>query len=85
MKTVYYTKDAYQEKSFRVNYFEKNAIKTQIAFRLNEETQEIEQIFEEVFYDKLLFCQRLEWVNNETELDDYIEEVRQYWENRINT
>ena len=85
MKTVYYTKDAYQNNSFRVNYFEKDAIKKINAFEIDEETQEIIQVQKEEPYDKLLFCQRLEWNIEENELDNYIEEVRQYWENRINT
>jgi len=85
MKTVYYTKDAYQNNSVRINYFEKDAIKKNITFEYNEETNETVQKTEENYYDKLLFCQRLEWSNNENELDSYIEEVRQYWEARINT
>lgn len=85
MKTVYYTKDTYQNNTMRVNYFEKDAIKKNITFQYNEETELTEQVTEEQYWDRLLFCQRLEWVNDETELDSYIEEVRQYWENRINT
>lgn len=85
MKTVYYTKDAYQNNTMRVNYFEKDAIKRNITFQYNEETELTEQVIEEQYWNCLLFCQRLEWVNDETELDDYIEEVRLYWENRINT
>jgi len=85
MKTVYYTKDAYQSNSLRVNYFEKNAIKKINTFELNDETQETVSVIKEQYYDKLLFCQRLEWNIEEKELENYIEEVRQYWENRINT
>lgn len=85
MKTVYCTKDNYQGNSFKISYFEKDAIKKNIVFDYNEETGETIQKVEEQYYDKLVFCQRLEWVDNETELDSYIEEVRQYWENRINT
>ena len=85
MKTVYYTKDTYQNNTFRISYFEKDAIKKNIVFNYNEETNEIVQEIEENYYDNLLFCQRLEWTTNENELNSYIEEVRQYWENRINT
>jgi len=85
MKTVYYTKDAYQDNTFRVNYFEKDAIKKNIIFTIKDETGEVIQTLEESYYDKLLFCHRLEWTINENELDIYIEEVRIYWENRINT
>jgi hypothetical protein len=85
MKTVYYIKDTFLNKTFRVTYFQKNAIKNNINFQYNEETGENIQVIEESYYDKLLFCQRLEWETNEVELDTYIEEVRQYWENRINT
>lgn len=85
MKTVFITKDAYENSTVRVNYFEKDCVKTYNDFEINEETEELTTIIRELLYNKLLFCQRLEWVNNEDELDSYIEEVRQYWENRINT
>jgi len=84
MKTVYYIKDSYQNNSFRVSYYEKNSIKKNISFDYNEKTGDVIQTIKEVLYDKLVFCQRLEWSNNENELDSYIEEVRLYWENRIN-
>ena len=85
MKTIYFTKDNYQNNSVRVSYFEKDAIKKNIDFLFNEETNTTEQIIKEQYYDKLLFCHRIEWIEEEIELDNYIQEVRQYWENRINT
>lgn len=85
MKTVYCIKDTYQNNTFRVSYFENNVSRKIDTFKFDEETQEIINITKEQYYDKLLFCQRLEWNINENELDDYIEEVRLYWENRINT
>lgn len=85
MKTVYCIKDTHQNNTFRVSYFEKDTFKKIDSFEFDEETQEIIKITKQQYYDKLLFCQRLEWNINENELDDYIEEVRLYWENRINT
>jgi hypothetical protein len=85
MKQVYTTKDAYQDNSVRVNYFEKDAVREFKRPQWNEETKKMETITVQEIYDKLLFCQRLEWQDNEDELDSYIEEVRSYWENRINS
>lgn len=85
MKTVIAIKDSYQNNSFRVTYFEENAKQIIKTLTVNEDTGIVEEIDREEIYNKHLFCQRLEWVNEENELDSYIEEVRQYWENRINT
>jgi hypothetical protein len=68
-----------------VNYFEKDAVREFKRPQWNEETKKMETITVQEIYDKLLFCQRLEWQDNEDELDSYIEEVRSYWENRINS
>jgi hypothetical protein len=85
MKTVYFTKDCYQNNTVRVNYFGKNSTRQIEVPIINEETGECTLKLQDEIYDKLLFCQRLEWVNEENEFDQYIEEVRQYWENRINS
>lgn len=84
MKIIYYTKDSYKDNTVRVSYFEKDAQKYNFVLEFNEELQDFVQVKKEEYYDKLLFCQRLEWVNNENELDSYIDEVRLYWETRIN-
>ena len=84
MKQVYITKDAYLDNSMRVNYFEKDAIRTYKVSKFDEETlQMIEETIEEN-YDNLLFCERLFWENNETDLDQQIEQTRQEWEEKIN-
>jgi len=85
MKQVFYIKDSYKDNSVRVSYFEKDAIKSVKYVQSNDETGEIETVLKEKKYDKHLFCQRLEWEQQETELDSYIEEVRVYWEERINS
>jgi len=84
MKQVYTTKDAYQDNSLRVNYFEKNAMREFKQPQWNEETKKMEMITVQETYDNLLFCERLFWENNETELDNQIEENRQKLEERIN-
>jgi hypothetical protein len=85
MKTVYYTKDCYQDNTVRVNYFEKDSVRQILISSENEETGQVDLVTQDEIYDKLLFCQRIEWLDNENELDSYIEEVRSYWENRINS
>lgn len=85
MKTIFVTKDAYENNTVRINYFQKDCIKTYNEFEINEEIEEQTIVVKELLYDKLIFCQRLEWLDNENELDSYIEEVRLYWENRINS
>jgi hypothetical protein len=84
MKQVYTTKDAYQDNSLRVNYFEKDAAREFKRPQWNEETKQIETITAQESYDKLLFCERLFWKLNEAELDEQIEESRQIWEEKIN-
>jgi len=85
MKQVFFIKDCYNNNTFRVTYYEKNAIKEIKILQANSETGEIETILEKQKYDKHLFCQRLEWEQNEQELDSYIEEMKAYWEGRINS
>jgi len=84
MKQVYTTKDAYQDDSVRVNYFHKDAVRKQDRFEWNEETKQIEEKEIQETYDELLFCERLFWEADETELDVSIENARQKWEERIN-
>ena len=84
MKQVYITKDAYQNNSLRANYFERDAVKEFKRPQWNEETKKMETIATEEIYDNLLFCERLFWELDETELDQQIEQNRQGWVERIN-
>jgi hypothetical protein len=84
MKQVYTTKDAYQDNSVRVNYFEKDAVREFKRPQWNEETKKMETITVQEIYDKLLFCERLFWKIDESELDISIENTRNVWEERIN-
>ena len=84
MKQVYIIKDAYQNNSLRVNYFEKDAVRILKRPEWNEETKQIETITVQETYDNLLFCERLFWETSETELDVSIENTRKSWEERIN-
>lgn len=79
MKTVTVTKDAYIGNSVRVNYFDENAKRKEE--RLREDlsfTDKTEYVYEEVevTYTELLFCERLEWINEENELNPQIETKR---------
>jgi hypothetical protein len=76
MKQVYTTKDAYQDNSVRANYFEKDAVREFQRPQWNEETETMETITIEEIYDNLLFCERLFWELDETELDQQIEQNR---------
>lgn len=84
MKQVYRTKDAYQDNSVRVNYFEKDAVREFKRPQWNEETEQMEIITVQETYENLLFCERLFWETSETELDEQIEQSRQAWEAKIN-
>lgn len=94
MKTVTITKDAYIDNSVRVNYFDKNATRKErrikdvssLMFSLSGEFPKPEDMFEEVevVYDNLLFCERLKWTNEESELDEQIENKRLEFENGLN-
>ena len=85
MKQVYTTKDAYQNNSVRINYFEKDAVREFKRPQWNEETKKMETIATEEVYENLLFCERLFWEVEETELDVRIEDSRQIWEERVNS
>jgi uncharacterized protein YggL (DUF469 family) len=94
MKTVTITKDAYIDNSVRINYFDKNATRKErrmkefssLGFSLSGEFPKPEDMFEEVevVYDNLLFCERLIWTNEESELDEQIENKRLDFENGLN-
>lgn len=84
MKQVYTTKDAYQDNSVRVNYFEKDAVREFKRLEWNEETKQMEEKTVEEVYDNLLFCERLFWENAEVELDSKIESTKHTWETKIN-
>jgi hypothetical protein len=84
MKQVYTIKDAYQDNSVRANYFEKDAVREFKRQQWNEETKKMEIITVQQIYDNLLFCERLFWETNESELDVSIENTRSSWEERIN-
>jgi hypothetical protein len=84
MKQVYTIKDTYQDNSVRVNYFEKDVVREFKRTQWNEETKKIETITVQEIYDNLLFCERLFWETNESELDVSIENTRSAWEERIN-
>jgi hypothetical protein len=85
MKQVYVTKDAYQDNSVRVNYFEKDVVRIIKKLEWNEEAQKIEEKNIEEIYDELLFCERLFWETSEAELDINIDNTRNNYEKRINT
>ena len=85
MKQVYIIKDSYKDNSVRVNYFEKDAVRTYKISQFDEETLQMKEETIEEYYDNLLFCERLYWNINEIELEEQIENTRQYWEEKINT
>ena len=94
MKTITITKDAYIDNSVRVNYFDKNATRKErrikpydtLTFSVSGEFPKPEDMFEEieVTYENLLFCERLKWTNEESELDEQIENKRKEFENSLN-
>jgi hypothetical protein len=80
MKNIFITKDAYINNSVRVNYFEKDSIKKIKFSQFNQETKKLEIVEREETYDKLLFCERLTWVENESELEGVIQDKKAYFE-----
>jgi hypothetical protein len=80
MKNIFITKDAYVDNSVRVNYFEKDSI-NKIKFpQFDQETKKLEIVEREETYDKLLFCERLTWVENESELEGVIQDKKAHLE-----
>jgi len=80
MKNIFITKDSYINNSVRVNYFQKDFIKKIKIPQFNEETKKLEIVEREETYDKLLFCERLTWVENESELEGVIQDKKVYLE-----
>lgn len=76
MKNIFITKDAYIDNSVRVNYFEKDSIRKIKTPQFNQETKKVEIVEIKEIYDKLLFCERLTWNENESELDSVIQEKK---------
>lgn len=97
MKTITVIKDAYIDNTVRVNYFHKNAIKKENKIKMfdfstfmtspSSEPPRLNELFEEVevVYDNLLFCERLKWTNEESELDEQIENKRLEFEANLNS
>jgi|LauGreDrversion4_2_1035121.scaffolds.fasta_scaffold04291_8 hypothetical protein len=94
MKTVIITKDAYLDNSVRVNYFDPKATRKEnrikpydtLSFSVSGEFPKPEDMFEEVeaTYENLLFCERLKWDKEESELDELIENKRLELEKQTN-
>ena len=82
MKNIFITKDSYIDNSVRVNYFQKDFIKKIKFPQFNEETKKIEIIENQEIYDKLLFCERLTWIENESELEGVIQDKKAQLENQ---
>jgi hypothetical protein len=82
MKNIFITKDSYIDNSVRVNYFQKNFIKKIKLPQFNEETKKIQTIDREEIYDKLFFCERLTWNENESELEGVIQDKKAQLENQ---
>ena len=81
MKNIFITKDSYIDNSVRVNYFEKDSIKKMKFPEFDQETKKVKIVEREEAYDKLLFCERLSWVENESELEGVIQDKKTQLEN----
>ena len=80
MKNIFITKDSYIDNSVRVNYFQKDFIKKMKFPEFDQETKKVQTIDREETYDKLLFCERLTWNENESELEGVIQDKKVYLE-----
>ena len=80
MKNIFITKDSYIDNSVRVNYFQKDFIKKMKFPEFDQETKKVQTIDREETYDKLLFCERLIWIENESELESVIQDKKAYFE-----
>ena len=80
MKNIFITKDSYIDNSVRVNYFQKDFIKKMKFPEFDQETKKVQTIDREETYDKLLFCERLTWNENESELESVIQDKKAYFE-----
>ena len=76
MKNIFTTKDSYIDNSVRVNYFQKDFIKKMKFPQFNQEKKKLEILEREETYDKLLFCERLTWSENESELESVIQDKK---------
>ena len=76
MKNIFITKDSYIDNSVRVNYFQKDSIRKIKFPQFNEETKKLEIVERQETYDKLLFCERLTWIENESELEGVIQDKK---------
>jgi hypothetical protein len=82
MKNIFITKDSYIDNSVRVNYFQKNFIKKIKTPQFNQEKKKLEIVERQETYDKLLFCERLTWNENESELEGVIQDKKTQLENQ---
>jgi hypothetical protein len=82
MKNIFITKDSYINNSFRVNYFQKDCIRKMKLPEFDQETKKLEIVEREETYDKLLFCERLTWNENESELEGVIQDKKTQLENK---
>jgi hypothetical protein len=82
MKNIFIIKDSYIDNSVRVNYFEKDFIRKIKFHQFNQGTKKLEIIEREETYDKLLFCERLIWIENESELEGVIQDKKTQLENQ---
>ncbi len=82
MKNIFITKDAYVDNTVRVNYFEKESIRKIKFPQFNQEKKKLEIVEREETYDKLLFCERLTWNENESELEGVIQDKKAQLENQ---
>ena len=82
MKNIFVTKDSYINNSVRANYFQKDSIKKIKFSQFNQETKKIEIKERQEIYDKLLFCERLTWNENESELEGVIQDKKAQLENQ---
>ena len=76
MKNIFITKDSYINNSVRVNYFQKDCIRKIKTPQFDQETKKIEIRESQETYDKLLFCERLTWNENESELEGVIQDKK---------
>jgi len=84
MKTVIVTKDEYVDKTVRVNFFEEGVKVKNKVCQFNEKTKKIETVYISNTENKLLHCVRLEWSNNESELNEDIKLIKDKLELQIN-
>ena len=82
MKNIFITKDSYIDNSVRVNYFQKDCIRKIKTPQFDQETKKIEIRESQETYDKLLFCERLTWNENESELEGVIQNKKTQLENQ---